>query len=100
MNEQVSAAYCKEHGRMIDERFKRDKKDLQRHEEAINEIRDLTVEISTLVKQNNENLKNHENRITALEKKPSVWFDRIVSGITAAVVAAVVSAMLKGNVIF
>lgn len=92
----VTEEFCREHGRLIDERFRRDKEELVRHEEELNEIRSLTLEMSALVKQNNESMKNHENRITALEKKPSVWFDRIVAGIISAVIAAVV-AMVFGN---
>ena len=92
----VTEEFCREHGRLIDERFRRDKEELVRHEEELNEIRSLTLEMSALVKQNNESMKNHENRITALEKKPSVWFDRIVAGIISAVIAAVVT-MVFGN---
>ena len=92
----VTEEFCREHGRLIDERLRRDKEELVRHEEELNEIRSLTLEMSALVKQNNESMKNHENRITALEKKPSVWFDRIVAGIISAVIAAVV-AMVFGN---
>ena len=100
MNNPVTTAYCQEHGKVVDERFKRDKEDLQRHEDTLKKLSELTAEISALVRQNNEDIDDHENRISTLEKKPSLWLDRIISGIIAAVGAALVAAVLKGNVIF
>ena len=100
MNNPVTTAYCQEHGKVVDERFKRDKEDLQRHEDTLKKLSELTAEISALVRQNNEDIDDHENRISTLEKKPSLWLDRLISGIIAAVVAALVAAVLKGNVIF
>ena len=100
MDNLVSKEYCGEHNRMIDERFSRDKADIKRHNEAIGELTKLSSEIGILIKQHDGTIKDHESRIDTLEHKPSVWFDRIVSGIVAAVVAAIVAALLKGNIIF
>lgn len=100
MNTPVNMGYCKEHEKLIDERFRRDKDDIMHHEERIKKIEDLTLEISLLVKQNDETAKNHEKRLAALEKKPSVWLDRILNYIMSAFIAALVAAILSGNVNF
>ncbi len=91
MSNPVSETYCKEHGKMLDERFRRDKEDIEKHERTISELKDLTKEISALVKQNDTTIKNHENRIVQLEKKPSMWLDRIISALISAAIAAVIT---------
>lgn len=99
-NNMVSKEYCTEHNRMMDERFSRDKEDIKRHNDAIGKLTTLSTEIGQLIKQHDDVIKQHETRIDTLEHKPSVWFDRIISGIVAAVVAALVAAVLKGNINF
>ena len=91
MSNPVSETYCIEHGKMLDERFRRDKEDIEKHGTIISELKDLTKEISALVKQNDTTIKNHENRIVQLEKKPSMWLDRIISALISAAIAAVIT---------
>lgn len=100
MENSVSKDFCNEHSRMIDERFGRDKEDLDKHEKSIAEITKLSAEIGQLIKQHDDVIKQHETRIDTLEHKPSVWLDRILSGVVAAVIAALVAAVLSGNVKF
>ncbi len=100
MEDTVSTAFCNEHNRMLDERFRRDKADLDKHEKSIAEVTKLCTEIGQLIKQHDDVIKQHESRIDTLEHKPSVWLDRIISGIVAAVIAALVTAALKGNINF
>ena len=87
----VSKTYCQEHERLIDERFRRDKEDIDKHDSAISDLKDLTKEISALVKQYDSTIKNHEKRLAEMEKRPSLWFDRIISAIIAAVISAIVA---------
>lgn len=80
-----------EHCRMCDERFRRDKQDIEKHDETLQKITQLTSEIALLVKKNDGILEKHEVRIENLEKKPSMWVDKIISTAVATIVAAVVS---------
>jgi len=95
MSEAVSAEYCEEHNKLMDERFARDKADLEKHDKAIAEMAKLSAEIGQLVKRHDTELEKHDKRIEKLEHKPSMWFDRIINGIVSAVVAAFVAAALK-----
>ena len=90
-NNVVSKTYCKEHERLIDERFRRDKEDIDKHGSDISDLKDLTKEISTLVKQYDSTIINHEKRLAEVEKRPSMWFDRIISALISAAVAAIVA---------
>ncbi|MBE7044789.1 MAG: hypothetical protein E7397_04615 [Ruminococcaceae bacterium] len=100
MSEPVTTSFCREHGKLVDERFERDMRDIQRHENMISEIQKLTLEISALVKQNDELVKNHEQRLAAVEKKPSMWLERILSGALSVVVSAITAALFSGKIKF
>ena len=95
MEEKVNKEFCEEHGKMIDERFARDKNDLKKHDEAIDKITQLTAEISALVKQHEDVIKRHNNEIAELKNKPSLWFDRIINGVVSALVAAAMAYFLS-----
>ncbi len=95
MEEFVRKDVHKEYEKTLDERFSRDKADIERHGEAIETLTKLTAEISQLVKQHDDTIKSHESRIDSLEHKPSVWFDRIVSWFVSAMVAAFAAALIK-----
>ncbi len=95
MPEFVEQGVYHEHCRMCDERFKRDKCDIEKHDSDIDDIKKLTAQISQLVKQNDAVLKKHSARIDAIEKKPSLVVDRIVS----ACISALVSAIIAGGVL-
>ena len=94
----VNEAVYKEHSRMCDERFRRDKADIEKHEADISEIKQLTIEIAALVKKNDDTLERHELRLGNLEKKPSLWMERIISAGISTLVAAVVAAILSGGI--
>ena len=96
MDNPVSQAYCKEHSKLYDERFERDMRDIARHEDSIQEMQKLTIQISELIKQNNETIKDHTKRLVELEKKPSKWVDKFLSALISAGIAAVI-AILGGT---
>ena len=83
-----------EHSKMCDERFRRDKDDIARISDEVDDIKKLTVEIAALVKKNDDVLEKYDERIIALEHKPSVWIDRIISAGISTIVAALVSGEL------
>ena len=88
-----------EHCRMCDERFERDKHDIAKHGEDISDIKKLTTEISLLVKQNDELMKNHESRLSSLEHKPSMWLERIISAGISTFASALVAYLLAGGIL-
>ena len=92
--------------KLIDERFARDKERIGSHEthmkEQDGEIRDLkelTIEMSQLLKRHDEHLGRHEERITAIEERPARDWASVktaaISAVTSGLVAAVMALILK-----
>lgn len=80
--------------KMIDERFSRDNARLKELETMQKEFLRLSSQLTEILKNQTEQVKDHENRIDAIEKKPASWLDRIAGGIVSAVVAALVAFMM------
>ena len=95
----ISESVYREHSKMCDERFRRDKEDIDRISGDVKDIKELTVEIAALVKKNDEALENQNDRIARLEHKPSLWMDRIVSALISTLVAFLVTSVLSGGAV-
>lgn len=87
---------------LLDEKFNNDRARIKNHEDhmkeqdaEIKELRELTVEIAALTKQNEKRLNAQDTRIEAIEKKPSRIMDAITSATISAIVAFVVGLILK-----
>jgi len=58
-----------------DERFERDDKRINDLEGNVDKLTTVSVQMGEILKQNNETLKTHEQRIVAIECKPSKLVD-------------------------
>ena len=81
----MSAEVCNERNKRIDERFDRDLDRLGKLETTQDDLKEVSIQLSEMIKRHDEQVKNHEDRLSLLEKKPSVWFDRIIGAIIGAV---------------
>ena len=84
---------------LIDERFARDKERIVHHEEhmkeqdgEIRDLKELTIEMSQLLKRHDERLDKQEGRLSAIEEKPAKNWGVVQS----AAISAVVSGMVAG----
>jgi hypothetical protein len=90
--------------KLYDERFARDKERIERHEEHMKEqdaerkeLRELTIEMSEMIKRHDERILDHGARLKAIETKPGKRWDMVIDKIVNAVVAACVAwLMTKG----
>ena len=80
--------------RRIDEHFDRDNARLKELESMQKEFLKLSGQLTEILKNQTSQIKDHENRIDAIEKKPASWIDRIAGGIISAVIAALVAFMM------
>lgn len=91
---------------LIDERFARDKERIVNHEEHMKEqdgdirdLKELTIEMSQLLKRHDERLGKHEDRLTAIEERPAKNWTAVqtaaISAVTSGLVAAVMALILK-----
>lgn len=80
----VTKAVCAEHGKMMDERFARDKSDIGTIENNLRELTGIVTRLATLQENNTAAQAEHETRIRALELQPAGrWNSLITAGISA-----------------
>lgn len=91
---------------LIDERFARDKERIVSHEEHMKEqdgdirdLKELTIEMSQLLKRHDERLDKQDSRITSIEERPAKNWTAVqtaaISAVTSGLVAAVMALILK-----
>ena len=80
--------------KMIDERFSRDSARLKELESMQKDVLLLSTQLAEILKYHKEQLKDHDTRIDAIEKRPASWVDRIAGGVVSAVIAALVAFMM------
>ena len=101
MAEPVSTDVCMERMRIQDERFARDKERIQGLEQVCSELQRLTAQMSELLKKygggrpdQREQLKAHDDRLTAIGQRPAKWWDKLVGTIITAVGSAIGGSLL------
>lgn len=92
--------------KLIDERFARDKERITSHENhmkeqdgEIRDLKELTIEMSQLLKRHDERLDKHDGRLKVVEERPAKNWNAVqtaaISAITSGLVAAVMALVLK-----
>lgn len=97
--EPVDNAVCEAKREVMDERFARDKADIEECKTRLKKIEELTIQMAELVQANQTNkeaLDDHNERLDALEHRPSVWLDKLVSAVISAGIAALISGIIAG----
>lgn len=77
-----------------DERFARDKERLDAIEYNVDKVTTLSVQMGEIIKQNNETLKNHDQRLTAIENKPGKVADSVKIAIIVAICTSIAGAIM------
>lgn len=95
--EPVDKAVCEAKCKVMDERFARDLRDIDDCKNRLKKIEELTIQMAELVKTSQEAsqkaLEDHDDRLTVLEHRPSMWWDKLLSAGISAGVAALISAI-------
>ena len=92
--EPITSGLCAEHQKVIDERFARDKERIETLEDNQKRIELLTVQMGEILKNQNEAIKNHTSRLENLESRPGGLWDKVVSGMIAAVTGGLAAALM------
>ncbi|HHW90922.1 MAG TPA: hypothetical protein GX745_08490 [Clostridiales bacterium] len=79
--ETVSKEYCVSNHKNVDERFGRDLERIRATEELTRKLSDLTIEMQQMIKRHDDEILKHDNRISALEKRPGLLLDKIISAV-------------------
>ena len=91
----VSESLCAARRQVEAERFARDKERLEKTEELLEKVSECQIQNSEILKNHDEKLADHEKRLDEIEHQPKVWWDKIISGVIAAIVAFVMGVVLK-----
>lgn len=90
----MNEAVCAEHEKLCDERFARDKERIEKLEDLTGKIGECNIRLTGIAEQHDAKLKDHESRLDELERRPGNLWDKVISGIIAAVVAYVMAIVL------
>lgn len=86
---------CAEHEKLCDERFARDKHDIDELKQLTRKVSECSIKLSGIAEQHNEKLKDHESRLDELERRPGNLWDKVIAGIIAAAVVFLMEVVLK-----
>lgn len=90
-NDNVTKGVFDKTVQMMDERFARDKADIQNLEKEHHEmnerqirIENLSIQMGEILKNHSGQLNEHEERISAIEKRPSTFWDKFIYALIGA----------------
>lgn len=79
---------CDERSEHFKEQLALGKERMDKHSETLDRLDKLITEMATISKNHDETLRLHEKRLQGLEKRPGTLWDKVISGIISAAVAA------------
>ena len=91
----MSENFCDEREKLCAERFGRDKERLGKLEDLTAKTSECVIKLSEIARQSDGRLTDHEKRLDELEHRPAGLWDKVTSGMVAAAVAFLMSAVLK-----
>ena len=91
----VSEQLCTEGRTIEEERFRRDKERLDKLDPLMEKLSTCTVQNAQIIKHHEEKLTEHERRIDNIEHRPGNWWDKAITGLIAAAVAALWNLLAK-----
>ena len=94
MEQTITRELCSERMHTHDERFRRDKERLDDHEKRIKTTEEAVILLTGLQAEKQQSETALHKRVRELEKRPSVWWDRLVGAAVAAAVSAAVTYFL------
>ena len=77
-----------------DERFARDKARLDKHEDQMDDLMRLTVQMGELLKRHDESIDKHDRRISDIERQPVDTLSKVKTAIITTIVSGAVGAAL------
>ena len=100
MNDYVTHDEYAGREKLCDERFARDKHQIDENRDMLREIRECNIRLSQIIERHDKELTSHEKRLTAIEHAPADTFGKlkvalitaIVTGFAGYIVSAIVAA--------
>lgn len=102
-NTAIGRREYEEHGKMCNERFKRDAARLDKAEAKLDrcdiemdEVRQLSVQMGEMIKRHDAQIASHEKRLTTLEQQPVESYGKVKIAIATTAIGAIVGFILNG----
>ena len=97
----VNESVCAERHKLEEERFRRDKHDIEdlrdkteKHAELMQQVAETNIKMGEILKTHDAKIENHDQRIGILESKPGKRWDVIVNAALQWIVVAVLAAVV------
>jgi len=90
----VTEEVCALRVKAFDERFQRDKERLEKIETLTQEVSKCNIQLTEIIRSQGETIRDHEERLHEIERRPRLWWDNITAAIVAASVSAFISFLL------
>lgn len=88
---------CKERRTAVDERFRRDKADIEglqdkteKHDELLQKLSETNIKMGSILENYNKQIADHEDRLSKIEERPAKWWEYFVGAVIGGGGAAVV----------
>lgn len=95
----ISKDVCDAKMNMYDERCMRQDKQLDKYDENLAKLNEVSIQLNQMIAIHTDEIKNHGQRITQLEHRPGRLWDKLIGGVIGAVsggfAAAVIALVLK-----
>lgn len=100
MSEFVTKAEYEGREMLCDERFERDKHQIEENKAMLREIRECNIRLSQIIERHDKDLAAHDKRLSAIEQAPADTFGKlkvalitaVVTGFAGYIVSAIVGA--------
>ena len=90
----VTEEVCALRVKAFDERFARDKERLEKIEERTQEVSRCNIQLTEIIRVQGDTLRDHEERLHEIERRPRQQWDNLTAAIIAAGVSAVMAFLL------
>lgn len=87
MENSVTKEVCEQKHRMEEERFYRDRADIEKLEKILSETHDLNIKFAGLIEEDRKKITDIDSRVKCIEEKPSRRWESVVGQIIQLLVA-------------
>lgn len=87
---------CCEIVKGVERRLESGNKRMDKHSETIDRLDRLITELAAINKRYDAALQDQDERLKAIEERRGTWWDKVISGIISAAVAAFMALVLRG----
>ncbi len=90
----VSPEVCDARMNVHDERFRRDKERLEKHDANLEKLNEVSIQLNQMITLHTDGLQEHGKRLSALEHRPGKLMDKMTGALITALTGGLAAALL------